>query len=159
MYLEAPIYHLPGEFTDTSKAVFLGGSITGASDWQADAATKLVLAGLTVCNPRRNSFDLTDPTAERQQITWEHTYLSLCSLQFFYFAPETLAPITLFEYGATLESVKYAPYKKIYVAVHPEYKRKHDVYIQTELRNPQWLRNIREDVNETLNLLIKENGS
>lgn len=157
-YLEAPNYHAPGTIADRDNTVFLAGSITGASDWQKNAATRLIDAGFTVFNPRRENYSTFDPAAEREQITWEHFYLELAGIHFFYFAPETVAPITLFEYGAILTQIQYSPWKKLYVAIHPEYKRKNDVIIQTELRNPAVLDNIFiGEPNDAISHLIADN--
>jgi hypothetical protein len=52
----------------------------------------------------------------------------------FYFAQETLCPITLFELGAALERNIYVTIKQdIIVYCEPEYSRKFDVELQTKL--------------------------
>jgi hypothetical protein len=152
-YIEAP--NRP-DHLDWSKTVFLGGSITGAHDWQLEAK-KTLLPHFNIFNPRRENYSTFDPNVEREQITWEHTYLNNCSILLFYFSWQTLAPITLLEYGAALESTKITSYQKIYAAIHPDYKRKNDVIIQTELRNPKWVRNISFDLDQTLEQIIEEN--
>ncbi len=155
-YIEAPNYVQPNSIKDWSKTIFLGGSITGAESWQ-DYATETLLPHFDVFNPRRAEFDISNKNAEREQITWEHHYLDSCQINLFYFSYETLAPITLLELGATLESVKLQHYKKVYIAIHPDYKRKNDVIIQTELRNKQFSKNITFSLGDTLNQIIKEN--
>ena len=153
-YVEAPnvyrTFYLP------ERSVFLGGSITGAHDWQKQAADKL-LPHFNCFNPRRANYSTFDPKVELEQITWEHDWLNFCGILLFYFSHETLAPITLLEYGAALEKSKFTE-QKIYACIHPDYKRKNDVVIQTKLRNDQWSKNIRYDLNETLDLIIKENS-
>lgn len=137
--------------------IFLAGSISNAHDWQVQAASVL-LPHFNVFNPRRKNFDVLDKNAEREQITWEHTWLERCDIILFYFSYETVAPITLLEYGAALESTKANEnFQKIYGAIHPDYSRKNDVIIQTELRNPKWSKNITFDLSETLEQIIKEN--
>ena len=49
----------------------------------------------------------------------------------FWFAPETICPITLFEYGKWLVSPK-----RLFVGCHQDYVRKQDVQIQTALERP-----------------------
>ena len=108
--------------------IFLGGSITGAYDWQKGVAEKLT-ERWTVFNPRRGNYDKFLPEVELEQIAWEHTYLELCNHIIFYFDEATVAPITLFEYGKYLTN----PSKTLYVVVHPNYSRKNDIEIQSQL--------------------------
>lgn len=68
-------------------------------------------------------------------------YIKFCENILFYFSKETVAPITLFEYGTLLEQFNQGK-KIIHVAIHPEYPRKNDVLIQTELRAPKLMKNI-----------------
>lgn len=157
LYIKAPYYVQPGEIREWRKTIFLGGSLTGAEDWQKETADKFIDEGFYVFNPRRASFDANDKNAEREQITWEHQYLGLCEILLFYFSHETVAPITLLELGASLEKAKLEQYKKIYIAIDPEYQRKNDVVIQTELRNPKFAKNISYDLGETVQRIIKEN--
>lgn len=156
LYLEAPTYDKPGEIKDWKQTVFLGGSITGATDWQA-LATDRLLPHFHVFNPRRANYSTLDPATEHAQITWEYYYITAATINLFYFSHETLAPITLFEFGALLEQSKLVHYKKLYVAIHPDYKRKNDVIIQCQLRAPSFARNITFDLRETLTNIIIEN--
>lgn len=84
--------------------VFLAGSIAmgKAADWQSEAA--LALSQYTVLNPRRDNWDSTweqsiHDARFRQQVEWELEGLASASLTLFYFAPDTFAPISLFELG------------------------------------------------------------
>lgn len=135
-YIEAPTYLYKDGFIKPfssnctvfdENSIFLGGSITGAWNWQKYLASKLEY-NWTIFNPRRENYDGLIPNAEREQITWEFKALQFCRNIVFYFSHETLAPITLFEYGKMLKSNK-----NLFVCIHPEYKRKNDVWIQTEL--------------------------
>jgi hypothetical protein len=64
----------------------------------------------------------------------------------FYFAQETLCPITLFELGAALERNIYTTFKQdIIVYCEPEYSRKFDVELQIKLA----MKNARELNKET----------
>jgi hypothetical protein len=129
MYLEAPNR---SDKINYSNALFLAGSITGAYDWQKYAAAKLSM--YDVVNPRRANYHSMDPAVEREQITWEFDQLNACRNILFWFSFETLAPITLFEYGSMLrKNVGRDKYQNIFVGIHPDYKRKNDVIIQTEL--------------------------
>ncbi len=156
-YIEAPYHPIDFSFNDWGKSVFLGGSITGARNWQNEAADKL-LPHFHVFNPRRANFDVLNPGMERQQITWEHTYLDKVEIMLFYFSFETMAPITLLEYGAALESSKTKHWQHVYASIHPDYKRKNDVIIQTELRNPEWSRNITHSLDDAFNLIISNHA-
>ena len=157
LYIEAPAYPGFGTIREWRKTVFLAGSITNAIDWQKETAKTLLNAGFTVFNPRRESFDVNNENAEREQITWEHYFLTTAEIILFYFSYETLAPISLLELGATLERAKIEQYKKIYIAIHPEYKRKNDVIIQTELRNSKFAKNITFNLDQTIQQIIQEN--
>jgi|SRR5882724_2407287 len=157
IYLEAPNRLDRYSSIDLSRTIFLAGSITGAWDWQKEAAD-ILLPHFNIFNPRRDNFDTSDKNAERIQITWEYQHLDLAEITLFYFAPETLAPITLLEYGKQLLKSKYAPFRKTYVTIHPDYKRKNDVLIQTQLENPTILKNCYENLHEMYQAIIKGNS-
>jgi len=155
IYVEAPEILDPrwawANSITSDDSLFLAGSITGAWNWQREVAQKLGNY-YNVFNPRRDNFDTANPAEEKIQITWEHKYLEYCKTVFFYFSHETLAPITLLEYGTFLGRGSESD-TEIYVAIHPEYKRKNDVVIQTELRAPRFLPNICFDLDHgVLNL-------
>jgi hypothetical protein len=89
---------------------------------------------VTIYNPRRNNFDINNPKVSEEQIKWEHKYLHESNILVFYFAQETLCPITLFELGAALERNIYTTIKQdIIVYCEPEYSRKFDVELQIKL--------------------------
>ena len=156
LYLEAPNYHKPGEinFHNTNN-IFLASSISGAHDWQKNVAEKL-LPHFNVFNPRRKNYKTLDPDEERAQITWEYIFLSKIDTILFYFSNETVAPITLFEFGKVLGRIKYANWQKIYVCIHPDYSRKNDLIIQTELERPELLKNFYSDLDEMIEAIIKQ---
>ncbi len=156
VYLEAPSRLVPGTIKDWQRTVFLAGSITGAGDWQKEAKERL-LPYFNIFNPRRANYPQFEPAKEREQILWEHDHLELAPITAFYFAPETLAPITLFEAGKVLATLPYKPYKKIYIAIHPDYKRKNDVVIQTELLSKETIKRTCFDLREMLEMVIREN--
>lgn len=156
-YFEAPNQIALCQIKDWDRAVFLGGSITGAANWQ-NAAKTLLQDKFHILNPRRENFDVTDPENERTQITWEYKMLEAAGIILFYFSWETMAPITLFELGKCLRAAKYQSWKKIYICVHPEYKRRNDVLIQTELESFEVGKKIRFDLVETCEMIILENS-
>lgn len=108
--------------------LFLGGGITGTADWQKEMVAKLFHTDLTLLNPRRAVFD----GSSEAQIKWEHSHLLRSDAILFWFPPETLCPIVLYELGAWA----FRP-KKLFVGCHPDYKRKFDVEIQVGLERPK----------------------
>lgn len=150
-YIEAPNYDLEIARLNPADNLFLAGSITGAQDWQKELAFKKydifelddniesatdkdirLVDYFNVFNPRRANFDVNDPSVEKEQITWEYHCIHQCRYILFWFAPETLAPITLFELGSALNTHEH---ENIFIGIDPLYKRKNDVIIQTSLRN------------------------
>lgn len=131
-YLESPTLLPP---LAPRRSVFLAGGITDCPDWQEGAAQVLLAddaAKMTVFNPRRQDFPIDDPEAAKAQIKWEHDALRLSEGILFWFPCETLCPIVLYELG-------YWSARKtsIFVGIHPDYKRKSDVQIQTRLARPE----------------------
>jgi hypothetical protein len=133
-YIEAPNI----EQIKHNASLFLGGGITNCSDWQKEVIAALKDKEMTIVNPRRENFDVTDPSASAAQIDWEYDYLRECNQVMFWFSSETVCPITLFELGATLERWHYeqwllgqsndpVPPQTIFIGCHPEYKRILDV--------------------------------
>lgn len=126
--------------------IFLAGSIEQgkARLWHAD-----VIAGIksekevVFLNPRRDQWDQTwkqsiDNPQFSYQVNWELDGLYMANIVFFYFQPDTLAPITLAEFATVLErgggsvhsSVHYPP-----IVVCPEgYWRKGNVDIMCHRR-------------------------
>ena len=153
--LQAPIYLPNYHQLDLARTIFLGGSISGAANWQTEA-TKLLLPHFHIFNPRRDHYEKLDPAVEREQITWEFQHLNLAEIALFYFSHETVAPITLFEYGKQLIKMRYAPFRKTYVCIHPNYARKNDVLIQTQLEQPELVKCIFDDLPTMCAAIIKE---
>jgi hypothetical protein len=113
--------------------LFLAGGITGCPDWQSEAAAMLRdTPGLTVLDPRRPAFDLADPAAATEQITWEHTHLHRADVVLFWFAPGgSVQPITLYELG--VHATRGVP---LAVGADPGYPRRLDVRVQLALARP-----------------------
>jgi hypothetical protein len=136
------------------KSVFLGGGISGCADWQAVVSRTLLeaMADVVILNPRRMSFDLTDPTMTQQQILWEWQYLRDATIRLFWFAPETMCPITLFEYGKWLGKGGW-----MVVGTDPNYVRREDILIQTNLENPHM--KVHNSLDDLTNALLELLGS
>lgn len=102
-----PPAELPVIQCDRRRAsVFLGGSIDNgaAEDWQAVLIDRLKDLPVLLLNPRVDAWDtslaqdISNP-AFASQVDWEITHLGRADLRIFYFAPNSLAPITLMELG------------------------------------------------------------
>jgi len=130
-YFEAPHTYdpRPGELT-----LFLGGGISGCPDWQSSVFSELrpKCPHLVIYNPRREKFDVMEPSQSKIQILWEHKCLRQSKAIMFWFPSETLCPITLYELGAWTILSKTTG-TKLFVACHPNYARIEDVRIQTQL--------------------------
>ena len=115
--------------------VFLAGGITGCTNWQEQVIAELIhlsdyydLSNVVIFNPRREEFDVTDKTAEFEQIKWEHERLKNCDIfSCFFEANESLHPITLYEMG------KWSTKRPSVITVQKGYLRERDVLIQTAL--------------------------
>jgi hypothetical protein len=116
-----------------SRSLFLAGGITNCPDWQSEVVSKLSGLPLTILNPRRKSFNMEDPNESEKQIRWEYYHLRRASHTLFWFPEETLCPITLFELGSALERVSNFG-NNILIGIHPNYKRRFDIEVQTKLR-------------------------
>lgn len=131
-YIECPKVYDGGN--GTLNSLFLAGGITGCRDWQAELVEMLKdEKHLVILNPRRKNFPIDDTNSSRAQIEWEYKHLGMASAVSFWFPKETLCPITLYELGK--QSAHY--FKPIMVGVHPKYKRREDVEIQTKLIRPE----------------------
>lgn len=130
IYIESPTNY--NEKQHSGNAIFLAGGITDCPDWQQEMASLLKDTDLVLLNPRRANFPIHDPNAAREQIMWEHRHLNASCAVSFWFSPETLNPIVLYELGTWSKSGK-----PIFVGVHPDYKRRQDVEIQTALERPE----------------------
>jgi hypothetical protein len=126
-YIECPEIYLPNR---NEKSIFLAGGISGCLDWQQEMKDLLSQTNLTLVNPRRKNFVKT-PENDFEQINWEFNHFPKTIASLFYFPPETLCPITLYELG-----VQNSHSKPLFIAIHPDYQRKLDVEIQTKLARP-----------------------
>ncbi len=143
---------------DTS--IFLGGSIEmgEARDWQKEFVekfTKIKEEGYwdgrewSICNPRRDDWDNTwkqtikDPNFF-QQVSWELTYLDRCKHKVFYFAENTVSPITLFELGI------FNTHREVYICAHPDYLRRGNLEVYCHMYHETLFSSLDEVIKEIL---------
>ena len=123
--------------------VFMCGGITGCANWQQEFIQLMESTknGILL-NPRRANFDVNDPNAAREQITWEFDGLwNAADIYIFWFTKDTIQPIVLFELGARLAGYKFGLdtldlRMPIIIGIEPGYAREADVRIQSELVDP-----------------------
>jgi hypothetical protein len=127
-YVEAPFEYVPNP---GDLSLFLAGGITDCPDWQQWLRVRLADSELVILNPRRADFPIDDPNAAFEQIRWEYKHLRLATAISFWFCDRTLNPIVLYELGAWSMTNK-----PIFVALDPDYERRADVEVQTELARP-----------------------
>lgn len=94
---------------DRKVKIFLGGSIDmgSAENWQDRLTNDLSEYGddLVLANPRRDDWDSTwkqDPTPKTQffeQVSWELYHQETATFIVYYFAANSMSPITLLELG------------------------------------------------------------
>lgn len=97
---------------DGSKSyIFLAGSISAnadmsnlAEDWQSETTQFFNELDWGVFNPRRDDWDSTwkqnfDNPQFFQQVSWELNALDVADFILLYLVPETLSPISLYEFG------------------------------------------------------------
>ncbi len=128
-YIQCPAEANPQPLEPT---LFLAGGISNCPDWQSSLTKMLENTKWLVINPRRSDFDLTNSNMTEEQILWEHRHLRLASAIAFWFPPETLCPITLYELGTWSMTNK-----PLFIGVDPNYARRLDVKIQTRLVRPE----------------------
>jgi len=113
--------------------VFLAGGISGTLDWQTVVIQSLNELAITILNPRRKNYPWNEPAAAAAQIEWEFRHLRRTTTVLFWFPPETLCPIALFELGGRVLVREQA----LFVGTDPGYARKLDVEIQLRLARPE----------------------
>jgi hypothetical protein len=132
LVIEAPneIYSLKNH---KNLKMFLAGGISKCPDWQSYVIGELKnVDNLTIYNPRRKKFPIDNPAEAEQQITWEFNHLRDATVLFFWFSRGSLNPIALYELGMWCNSDD----KIAIIGVDPEYERKSDVIMQTNLARP-----------------------
>lgn len=128
-YIEAPNEYFPNSL-ETS--IFLAGGITDCPNWQLELVELLKETNLVIFNPRRKDFH---PSKQEniRQIEWEFRYLQKATAISFWFSEGSLQPIAMFEYGKWLRNFFSKQGKPLFVGIHPEFKRKFDIELQTNL--------------------------
>jgi hypothetical protein len=130
--------------------VFLAGSIEmgKAIDWQKQVIDSLAdVENVTLLNPRRDDWDISwiqDPDKDpfRSHVLWELTSIVKSSIVFFYFAPETISPISLLELGTCLGTSS-----KIIVCCPKTFTRYGNVKIYCEVAGVPVYENLEEAIN------------
>lgn len=117
------------------QSLFLAGGITNCLDWQRDFIFEFgQCKDVDILNPRREQFDIEKQEIAKQQIEWEFDMLQLADVIVFWFAPETLCPITLFELGIQLGRRQIgARTPELIIGCSYMYEREFDVTTQTRL--------------------------
>lgn len=129
----ATVIEAPAEYDGPGPSVFLAGGISGTFDWQAQIIKSLERLPLVLLNPRRTNYPWHEPSAAAAQIEWEFRHLRRATAVLFWFPPETLCPIALFELGGRV----LVPDQVLFVGTHPDYARRLDVEIQLRLARPE----------------------
>lgn len=124
----------PYERHPSRRSLFLGGGLSNCPDWQKTIPLALADYEVDLLNPRRDSFDVTNPIVEQEQIEWEHLNIVQADAHLFWFCEETICPITLFELGKV---IGLFPDRPLFVGTHVNYERKRDVCFQVLLMRPE----------------------
>lgn len=125
----------PSETTSKGIKLFLAGGIRNCPKWQDELIEKLLKEQrikdeienedikILIFNPRCNEIP-----EEKDQITWEHNQMEKSDIISYWFSVGSVNPITLFEYGKYMTSKKH-----LVVGCHPNYEKRNNVKVQTEL--------------------------
>lgn len=139
--ISAPDVYTP-EIGDVT--VFLAGGIQNTINWQLLVIQQLQIIlppepRIVIFNPRREMYPHGDTAAVTQQIKWEFDMINAADIFSIYFASGLSdQPICMLEYGKQLVvRSQNNDMERLVVSVHPEYKRREDVIIQTALHNPE----------------------
>lgn len=124
--------------------IFLAGTISeciGKSDWQLDVAKELDSFLVNIYNPRRKNWDSSwkcekENSEFNEQVKWELDNIDKADIVCFYFAENSMSPITLLELGLCIGRNRMSYNKqKIIVYCDPSYLRKGNVEITLEKYN------------------------
>lgn len=135
--ITAPSLEIPKNPT-----VFLGGGITNCDNWQSKVCDYFMESeNITLFNPRRETFDITDRTATAQQIHWEFSMLERCDIFSMYFCEsESVQPICLYELGRNVVRMQNrfptTWKRRVIVSIEEGYKRTQDVLYQMSYAMP-----------------------
>jgi hypothetical protein len=130
-------YHLEGH------RVFLAGTIDmgNSENWQQKVVDELTDTDVILLNPRRDDWDSSwvqsiDNVQFNEQVTWELTNITHADTVIFYFAPDSVSPITLMELGYVLGRNDYNP-QNILVCCPEKFWRKGNVDIMCKREGVQ----------------------
>ena len=142
----------PNEIPCDNFKVYLAGGITNCHNWQKDVIEYIrkqdvdnKLEKLTLCNPRRDNFDIAkdDPF---DQIIWEQDAINYKTNIFsMYFCnSESDQPICMYELGVRIARITDGFYSRdnLIISIENGYKRTNDVVIQTKLELPDFIINM-----------------
>jgi hypothetical protein len=131
----------PFDINTFEPVVFLAGSIEmgAAINWQEEFIPKLLsnYEGF-ILNPRRDDWDASwvqrkDNPQFNEQVNWELRGLHKANVVFFYFAPNTISPISLLELGLVAQHKKIFCQKGDVIVYCPDdFQRKGNVDITLE---------------------------
>lgn len=143
--MKAHVYKPPMDipFEPDRLNLFLGGSIEmgKAEDWQKRITEELGDFQINIFNPRRDDWnadlpqDPTPGTTFHGQVTWELKAQELSDIHLYYFAADTMSPITLLELG--IFGTKNG-YTDVMVYVDKDYKRYGNVVITCDRYKIDW---------------------
>ena len=135
------IVQAPAETTSKGIKLFIAGGIRNCPNWQNELIKRLFEderikeeiyeeddIRIIIFNPRCN-----EVPEENSQIKWEYDKLKKSDIISFWFSEGSQNHITLFEYGSWFKSNK-----QIIVGCHPNYEKRNNVKVQTELVNPRF---------------------
>lgn len=134
----AQIITAPSTENPIYTSVFLAGGITNCKEWQKQVIDELKSYDISVFNPRRESFDVSDKSATVKQIAWEYEQLERMDIFSMYFCDDNSdQPICMYELGRNIVRMQNRfPsdwQKRIVVSVEKEYRRRQDVLVQLDL--------------------------
>lgn len=129
----APHLYIP-KYDDIT--VFLAGGISGCRDWQQEVINNLFRmideddSQVVVYNPRQKDFNIDDPDATEDQITWEFQYLNKVDIFSMYFVGgDQVQPICLYELGRYTDRL----IREQVISIEKDYIRERDVVVQVSL--------------------------
>jgi len=139
------LYDLP-DYPERKLRIFLAGGITGCRDWQKECIEQLdkILYNndehnVLIYNPRRDKWDMNDPSAGRRQIDWEFQNLERMDIFSMYFCTSDMSvgPICFYELGRYICRMQMrfpnSWQKRIVISTDHGYSRTEDVYWQSRL--------------------------
>lgn len=140
----------PNDGVKKIESVFLGGTIDNGAEssmWQQQIISSLKDVDVKLYNPRRLDWDSSWENTENnpqfnQQVSWELSCLEKSDLIVMYFAPNSISPISLLEFGLF--------YNKMIVCCPEGFWRKGNVDVVCRRYNIPKVNTLSELVDEVL---------